>query len=1055
MGIYRVVPIGYVVAVLATLAMFALRWILEPLLGGQVPLAMFLLVVFIAGFSGGFGPGILATLLGVFGGTYFFVPPQQSFQLQTADQHVAIILFVVEGVLISGLSEAFRVANQRAMARMAAQHEAENQAITILNSTTDCYYSLDAAWRFTFVNSHAERFLGIDRGQLLGREFWETFSGARGSVLESNYRKALADQVPVYFECYSVTKPDRWMDIRVYPSPKGLSVFFRDITEQRDARAAIAASEEQLQLITDALPVLVCYVDRESFYRFNNAAYETWFGIPREEIQGKQVREIVGDAAFSKIEPRIARALAGEATTFDTVIGHVDGLPRDVSVSYVPHRAPSGEVMGFVALGADITERKEMERRQRFLVEINDLLRNLGHPEEMLQMVVAASCQFFGVTHGAFWELDANGEVAAGTEHGSGKLLTQAEQNRGLFRLPPATMERLSTGETQVIEDSAFTSSSGGESGAHLATDFRGMLAVPLVKDGRLMAIYTLSDGESRKWLSAEVDLAEQVAQRTWLAIESARAEASLRSSEERFRNLANNAPVFVWLSDADHRCHWFNKPWLDFTGRTLEEELGDGWAAGVHPEDRPHCIEIYHRSLREQKRFTLEYRFCRHDGEYRWLLDNGIPLHNPDGTYTGHIGSRIDISDRKRIEEERETLLASERYARSEAEKASRTKDEFLSTLSHELRTPLNAILGWTTVLRSGRVNQEDITKGLEVIDRNVRIQARLIEDLLDMSRIMSGKLRLDVSRVSLSSIIEAAIESIQPASDAKQIRILKILDPTNDIIYGDASRLQQVIWNLLSNAVKFTPKEGKVTVVLERVNSHLEVSVTDTGEGIDPDFLPLLFERFRQSDGSTTRKHGGLGLGLAIVKQLTELHGGTVRALSPGKGLGATFTLTLPLAAVVDGEEIHSGNDGLAAESILATPSLDGVKVLVVDDEPDARELVRRLVSDHSANVETAGTADEALEILQRFHPDVLVSDIGMPEKDGYELIRQVRTLAPEAGGATPAAALTAFARSEDRRRALIAGYQTHVAKPVDPAELITIIASLAGRTGSLGAS
>jgi PAS domain S-box-containing protein len=571
-----------------------------------------------------------------------------------------------------------------------------------------------------------------------------------------------------------------------------------------------------------------------------------------------------------------------------------------------------------------------------------------------------------------------------------------------------------------------------------------------LVKEGKLMAIFTLLDKSHRDWSAGEIDLAEQIADRTWLAVENARSETALRASEERFRNLANSAPVFVWLSGVDKRCYWFNKPWLDFTGRTLEEEIGHGWLAAVHPDDRVMCEKAYQSDIEDRLRFTIEYRLRGRKGEYHWLLDNGIPLYSVSGVFTGYIGSRIDITERKRSEEERESLLASERSARAEAEQASRMKDEFLSTLSHELRTPLNAILGWTTVLRTGRVSPEDRDKGLEVIDRNVRIQARLIEDLLDMSRIISGKLRLDVQQINLSNVVTAAIESIQPASEAKQIRLIKILDTKNDIVYGDASRLQQVIWNLLSNAIKFTPKEGKVTVILERVDSHLEVSVSDSGEGITPEFLPVIFERFRQSDGSTTRRHGGLGLGLSIVKQLVELHGGTVRASSRGLGRGATFTVTLPLAVLSSAEGPQPHHDD-KPDGFLDSPRLDGIKVLVVDDEPDARELVRRLISDQSASVETASTADEALAILRQFHPDVLVSDIGMPDKDGYQLIREIRKLAPNEGGATPAAALTAFARSEDRRRALMAGYQTQVTKPVDPAELITIIASLAGRTGS----
>jgi signal transduction histidine kinase/ActR/RegA family two-component response regulator len=411
------------------------------------------------------------------------------------------------------------------------------------------------------------------------------------------------------------------------------------------------------------------------------------------------------------------------------------------------------------------------------------------------------------------------------------------------------------------------------------------------------------------------------------------------------------------------------------------------------------------------------------------------------------------EVIERKKAEQHRDELLASERAARLEAERNSRMKDEFLATLSHELRTPLNAILGWTQLLRNGKEAQDrDTREGLSVIERNARAQRQLIEDLLDMSRIISGKVRLDVQRVHLASVIEAAVESVQPAAEAKGIRIQQAIDPIAAPVKGDPSRLQQIVWNLLSNAVKFTPKGGRVQVFLERVNSHLEIVVSDTGEGIRPEFLPHVFDRFRQADGSTTRQYGGLGLGLSIVKHLAELHGGAVRAKSPGEGKGATFVVVLPLLVMHDAEEevgVHpqSRADG---DDVCEVAALGGVKVLVVDDEPDARDLVKRFLELCKAEVMTAGSAEEAMQFLRDFKPDVIVSDIGMPLKDGYQFIREVRQLGAGDGGRIPAIALTAFARSEDRTRSLLAGYQVHLSKPIESPELVAAVASLAGRTG-----
>jgi signal transduction histidine kinase/CheY-like chemotaxis protein len=388
---------------------------------------------------------------------------------------------------------------------------------------------------------------------------------------------------------------------------------------------------------------------------------------------------------------------------------------------------------------------------------------------------------------------------------------------------------------------------------------------------------------------------------------------------------------------------------------------------------------------------------------------------------------------------------------ARREAESASRSKDEFLATVSHELRTPLNAILGWAQLLLTSDVDVEKTRRGLETIARNAKLQAQLIDDLLDVSRIISGKMRLDVRALDLVPVVDAALEAIRPAAEAKQIRLRRVLDPLAGPVAGDPARLQQVVWNLLSNAVKFTPKEGLVEVRLERVNSHVEIIVADNGPGIAPDFLPHVFDRFRQSDASTTRRQGGLGLGLAIVRHLVELHGGTVRAKSPGEGHGSTFVVLLPLSIVhmtsADGQRVHprAEADGPDCEDD-ATLNLKGIRVLVVDDEPDARETMQQILEHCDAEVRTAASAAEGLQALQEWQPHVLLSDIGMPGEDGYGLIRQVRALPPERGGRTPAAALTAFARGEDRRRALMAGFQMHVAKPVEVNELAAVVASLA---------
>ncbi|MCM3902890.1 MAG: ATP-binding protein [Pyrinomonadaceae bacterium] len=402
-------------------------------------------------------------------------------------------------------------------------------------------------------------------------------------------------------------------------------------------------------------------------------------------------------------------------------------------------------------------------------------------------------------------------------------------------------------------------------------------------------------------------------------------------------------------------------------------------------------------------------------------------------------------VAELRRLEDVRNQLLLGEQRARSDAEAANRVKDEFLATLSHELRTPLTSMLGWANVLRGNEIDKEMVDKGLEAIERNARVQTQLIDDLLEVSRIVSGKLHLDVRPVELSSVIEAAITVVRPAADAKSIRLTSRYEPAIGAISADSGRLQQIVWNLLSNAVKFTPEGGRIDVRLEQVDGHARLTVSDTGKGISPGFLPRVFDRFRQADSSTTRDHGGLGLGLAIVRHLVELHGGTVQAESNGVGQGASFSVTFPIltgsiqpAITLSGEHRRNG-----------LPELNGLRVLIVDDEADARQIISTMIAQTGAEVRTCESAREALQTLEEWRPDVLMSDIGMPGEDGYSLINKVRSLPAERGGHTPAAAFTAYAREEDRNRALAAGYQMHIAKPVSSSQLVAMIARLAGRS------
>jgi PAS domain S-box-containing protein len=522
-----------------------------------------------------------------------------------------------------------------------------------------------------------------------------------------------------------------------------------------------------------------------------------------------------------------------------------------------------------------------------------------------------------------------------------------------------------------------------------------------------------------------------------------------LRSSEIRYRRLFEAARDGILILDAVTLKITDVNPFMSgLLGYSREEFLGkELWEIGLFG-DKEASLEAF-RELQEKGYIRYE----------------DLPLQSIEGTvrevefvsnvYEENNEQVIqcnirDITDRKQAEGERTLLLESEQAAREAAEAANAIKDEFLALLSHELRTPLTSILGWSGLLTGGNLNSAESHHALEVIVRNARAQRQLIDDLLDISRIITGKLRLNVRRVHLASIIEAVVDGVRPASDAKSINLHTTLDPKISPIQGDPDRLQQIIWNLLTNAIKFTPKGGRVMVRLERLHSNVELTISDTGQGIDPELLPHIFDRFRQSDSSSTRRHGGLGLGLSIVRQLVELHGGSVTAQSAGMGKGTTFKVILPLMSVhQELSDLDVTLHIIASKPLTERqPWLNGLRVLVVDDEADARALIAAVLTGRGAEVIAVGSAGEALEEMARQRFDVLVSDIGMPEMDGYALISKIRQLPVERGGKIPAAALTAYAAVEDRMRILSAGYQMHIPKPVEPAELTIIVGSLAER-------
>jgi PAS domain S-box-containing protein len=524
--------------------------------------------------------------------------------------------------------------------------------------------------------------------------------------------------------------------------------------------------------------------------------------------------------------------------------------------------------------------------------------------------------------------------------------------------------------------------------------------------------------------------------------------EDALRDSEERYHALISSVKSYaIFGVDLQGTASTWNEGVERLLGYSRTEFIG-------LPSEKLFSAEDVARGVHRQ-----ELQTAAEEGSSAndlWLLQkDGTPFFascmiSRALDASGHvIGFSIVIRDRtawKLAQQERDALLERERAVRQEAEQASRLKDEFLATLSHELRSPLNAIVGWVHIARRHAGDNGELARALDTIERNVRAQTQIVNDLLDMSRIMTGQVRLDMQTIDLRDAVSNAVESVRPAADLKRVRVEKELAANIGWTKVDPARLQQVLWNLLSNAVKFTPPGGRVRVALERVNSHAEIVIQDSGVGIAPAFLPFVFERFRQADSSTTRRHGGLGLGLSIVKSLSELHGGSVRAASPGEGQGSTFTITLPIVEV-QSEEATADSRARPAFDGNALPRLDRISVLVVDDEADSLLFFGRLLEECGAHVLLAVDADQAMDVLRSETVDILISDIGMAGADGYQLIGQVRALSDERVSTIPAVAVTAYARADDRRRLLLAGFQMHLSKPVEPQELVAGISSLIG--------
>jgi len=790
----------------------------------------------------------------------------------------------------------------------------------------------------------------------------------------------------------------------------------------------------------------IAIVDPEGHYLEQNAAHAQLLGYSDAELRNQSPAIHLGAEVFEEV----VRELAEKGKYRGDVVSKTKaGEIRHIELSAFTMRKTSGEPLCYVGIKRDITERKRVEEAlQRNEAQLTDFFENSAvglhwvGPDGTILRVNQAELNMLGYTREEYEgrnivEFDADRNVIE-------DLLTRLQADEVVENYEARLLCKNGSVKHVTISSSVYR-----EDGEFVHTRcFTRDITESKRIEGRLALQYAVTQilAESR-------DLVESGKSIIQTACNSLDWEVGTLWKIDTEAQVIRNVDI----------CHANSKstPEFDRLTQSLNLEKGVGLPGRIWASGKPAWIENISEDPSFPRAGTAAREGLRGAFGFPVLLGNEVwgvieffssEIREPDDELlrlAAGIGGQIgQFTERRRAEAERAEMFKRERAARADAEKANRLKDEFLATLSHELRTPLNAVIGWSRMLGSGRLDRESSQHALEVIERNAWAQKQIIEDILDVSRVITGKLQLNLGPVDLITVVDAALDAVRPAMEAKEIKIETIIGASLRLISGDADRLQQVVWNVLSNAAKFTPAGGKVEISVSQTATHVQIQVKDSGPGVDPAFLPHVFERFRQADGSTTRTHGGLGLGLAIVRHLVELHGGTIFVENREAGGGAIFTIRLPLPS----GELNP--EALGAASLVKQqseqPSLEGLRILVVDDEIDALDLIGVELAQHGAKLVGVASAEEALKALEQVEFDLLISDIGMPGTDGYQLIRQIRKQEEGSRRKIPAVALTAYARVQDRMQAIMAGFSTHVAKPVEANELITVVASLVGRLG-----
>ncbi|MBD1845543.1 PAS domain S-box protein [Cyanobacteria bacterium FACHB-63] len=979
------------------------------------PTPLFFAAIMLSAWYGGLGPGIAATVLSTLAINYFLVEPIYELSIPDLGTFVRLGTFVMTALFINSLTEAQRTARRKAEVNFKSLQESEARFGCLAGSNIIGTLVAEIDGTILDANQNFLQLVGYSQEELrTGRLNWRMITPPESlEVSERAVEQLLTAGACTPFEKEYLRKDGSLVPVlhgAVMTGEATVTGFVLDLSEhkrvtaiqqeavrrERSLFAEVQVANAQLETVLASIDDQFLVLDQQWRYVYVSDRVVEVVGRSREELMGRCIWDIFPDIVGSQFYTEVHRAAAEQR------IIQFEYFYTSWQRWFENRIYPSST--GVSVLVTDITERKqaeeELQRTNRTLQTLLDFCPvaiSFFDPQGVVKLWNRAAERIFG------WS----------AEETIGKFMPTVPHRQAEFLL---SLQTVLSGQ-----------SLDGFGAQHQRKDGQKV-------DLEIWANLTHDAEGNPGCLGIALDITDRK-----------QAEAALRHSEDRFQVLVSNLPgmVYRYAPGADKATFTYissgSRALIELEPETILQNA-NAFLELIHPDDKWSFQNSVAVAVQNSTNWLWEGRLITPSGQHKWVQGRSRPQYTEQGEVWD--GLFFDITDRKRAEAERVQLLEQEREAREQAEAANRIKDEFLAVLSHELRTPLNPILGWSRLLRQGILDTRKTTAALETIERNAKLQTQLIDDLLDISRILQGKLSLKSVPVDLNTTITAAIETVQLAVEAKGIHIQTQFECEGVTVLGDGGRLQQVVWNLLTNAVKFTPETGQIQIRLSTTQSRAQIQVTDTGRGIRSEFLPYVFDTFRQADSTTTRTFGGLGLGLAIVRHLVELHGGTVQAESPGEGQGATFTVTLPLMPALPSIPQE-------AAPISDPFNLQGVDILVIDDEVDNLELVQFILEQAGATVLSTSLATEALNKIPQLKPQLIVADIGMPGMDGYALMQRVRKLPPEEGGQIPAIALTAYAGEVNQQQALAAGFQRHLSKPVDPEAFMQAIAELLHQT------